>query len=144
LAGSRLHALGIAAVLLLSACASTTAPSQTSVDQVMAATSGRALVLSGGRRLPGPEITSRLSGNTLQDVFRTYTWRFAPDGTFAWGGNGGSDGNWYSTGTWKVEDDAFCWTIDGFDMGCRAVFEWNRILRLSAKDGDGLEKWGFY
>jgi hypothetical protein len=109
----------------------------------MKSQTGRALVLSGGRRVPGPEITSRLSGKTLQDVYRTYTWRFETDGTFSWGGNGGADGNWMSTGTWRVEDDSFCWTLDGFDLGCRAVFDWDGILRLSKED-TGLEPWGFY
>jgi len=130
-------------VLLAVGCAATRPPQRNEIESVMKVSSCRAMVVAGGRRLPGPEITERLSGNTLQDVYKTYTWRFLPDGTFAWGGNGGADGNWYSTGTWRVEDDSFCWTLDGFDMGCRALFEWKGALRMSGKDS-GLEKWGFY
>lgn len=129
--------------LLIAGCAVNRPPQPSEIQHVMNIQTGRGMILAGGRRIPGEEITRRLSGNTLQDVHRTYTWRFYPSGIFAWGGNGGADGNWYSTGTWKVEDDSFCWTLDGFDMGCRAVFELDGILRLSKKDS-GLEKWGLF
>ena len=100
-------------------------------------------LLSGGRRVPGAEITARLSGQTLRDVFGTYTWSFGTNGTFSWGGNGGASGNWLSSGTWLVEDDALCWISDGYEMGCRAVFDWDGILRIAKKDR-GLESWGIY
>lgn len=128
---------------LLSACTYAGMPQKQDIDVVMAANSGRAIVLGGGRRVPGPELEERLSGNILQDVYGTFTWRFHTDGTYDWGGNGGADGTWYSTGTWSVKDDAFCWTLDGYDMGCRAVFIWNGILRI-ADNENGLEAWGIY
>lgn len=129
--------------LIAAACDTTPAPNPAVVEMVTAPTSGRAMVLSGGRRMPGAEIETRLSGQTLQDVWQSFTWRFSPDGTYVWAGNGGKDGTWYSSGTWEVVDDTLCWTIDGYDMGCRAMFEWKGVLRMSTPEG-GLEPWAVW
>lgn len=129
------------ALFLLGGCA--TVPSKASVETVMIPVSGRAVVLSGGRRIPGSEIKSRFPGRTFQDGYRSFTWQFDSDGTYTWGGNGGDDGNWYSTGTWAVKDDTFCWTLEDYEMGCRALFEWKGLIRMSKPDGS-LEPWALY